>query len=574
MNISQISIRRYRAFVQQVVIPLSNFTVLTGPNNRGKSTVLSALSLLFGQTRRASSDRYTSRTAYNFEQDYPKQYQTHRGRRWPTRIESIISLTEKDIVLAKQQINTDIPNPLTLAVEMQLDEKAGIYRPHNEIVEIEDEQRSTAIARWVTNQLRYVYIPATRNIEDFRKSLFTELVEGAIQQVSQSKHRISLIEAFYQDVQKEIAEVEDTLVQELRAFIPSVNSVRFDLGELNLEELISVEDVQIDDGASTSIRLKGDGFKSLFVISMLQFIARQRFGQNLIFGIEEPEAHLHPSAIYEVKETLRKLSEKYQTLITTHSPILIQRDDLISNIIIELAPGAKSASSAKPAKKLSDIRQSLGIRPQDNMTTAEVVVIVEGATEETCLGALVSASKSALTEAINAGRVRVLGTNGASNMVAVVRSLARDATSCILLLDSDEEGDLARKIILNTGLIDPSDLFQVASRLGCRETEFEDAFEPKLYLEELSKNCGVHITSDLFLSAQKRSGSKSTKAMKWSQVMGTLFAENGKNWENLSDKAKTSFAQAVVANVKAINTKNIPWIRSIAERIVFYLKEG
>lgn len=45
MRIVEVSIRRFRAFDSRVDIPIGDLTVFTGPNNLGKSTVLSALNL-------------------------------------------------------------------------------------------------------------------------------------------------------------------------------------------------------------------------------------------------------------------------------------------------------------------------------------------------------------------------------------------------------------------------------------------------------------------------------------------------------------------------------------------------
>jgi putative ATP-dependent endonuclease of OLD family len=576
MKISQLSISKYRVFDRKVTIPLSNFTVLTGPNNLGKSTVLRALDLLFSpRRRRAYGMQYVRRrTGYRIDDDYPKRYQGRPGRRWPTRIEARLELSPEDKQAASQEFDFDIPDFVELALEYRMEKHRDILRPHYELKGFTADQGQQEFLHWTTEKFSYVYIPATRNVDDFRRSIFAQLVEGAIQRVSQSRQRISDIRRFYNDARQQITVVEETLAEELRAFLPTVDSIQFVIGDLDLDRLITVHDVEIDDGAQTSLQQKGDGFKSLFAISMLQFIARQRFGQNLIFGIEEPEAHLHSSAVYEVKETLRELSQSFQILITTHSPILIQRDDLRSNIIVQDAKGQGFASSAKPARKLSDIRQSLGIRPQDNLTTAEVVIVVEGLTEESCLGSLIASISSELSGAISSGRVRVLSANGASNVLAMVRALARDAANCIVLLDSDKEGDDAATTVANSGLVDPKDLFQVSRRKGCQETEFEDVFDPKLYLDEVSSTCGITITPEMLATARQQSGGRKTRMRKWSDVMAVLVSDCGKDWDTVCDPAKEAFGTAIANNAAKIDAKSMPWLKSIASRVRAYLAEG
>lgn len=335
-----------------------------------------------------------------------------------------------------------------------------------------------------------------------------------------------------------------------------------------------MRDVEVEDVANTSLSQKGDGFKSLFAMSVLQYMARQRHGSNLIFGIEEPEAHLHSSATYEIKNTLRTLSDSFQIVITTHSPILIQRDDIRSNIIVEQVQGNDFASEAKPARSLSDIRRSLGIRPQDNMMTAEVVLVVEGATEEQCLPALLSKILPDLSDHLTMGRVRVISAGGASKVVSVIRALARDAASCVVLFDSDEEGNRAFGHLTSSGLIGVGDVFQVPNRSGCLETEFEDVFPPELYIVQIGQACGISTSVDEFTTYRTRSGNHQTRMDKWSNVMQSITAAHGKMWNTCEDSAKSSFGLAVTQNIDAIEPDDYPWIRSIGTRIQMYLGQA
>lgn len=367
--------------------------------------------------------------------------------------------------------------------------------------------------------------------------------------------------------------MENALAEELRTYLPDVRKVNFVMGELGLLRFISVQDVEVDDGAHTSLRQKGDGFKSLFAMSVLQFVAKQRYGTNLIFGIEEPESHLHATAIYELKSALRKLSNSFQVLLTTHSPILIQRDDLRSNIVVERVPGQDFSSTAKSAKTLAHIRRSLGIKPQDNMSTAEVVVVAEGATEEVSLPMLLTVSDPTLEEAFSSGRVRVISAGSAANILSVVRALARDAASCIVFLDSDQEGNNAAEKISASGLLGNADVFQVPKRDGCLETEFEDMFDPEIYVGEVSKVCGISLTTEEFENTRRKSGSKKTQAAKWSHVMKKIMEDRGKDWSRVNDVAKEATSRAVSERVDEIRNTDLVWARSVAKRINQYLSE-
>lgn len=573
MKLNSFSIRRYRAFDTEVTVSLSDFTVLFGPNNLGKSTILSALNLFFSSLgRRRMTPSRSGRTGrYNLKDDYPKKYEGKPGRRWPTRMVAIIDFAQDERTEFEEEHGYQLSATVNLAVEFNMHE--GIIRVVRASPQFPDEQALLPFLHWFSQNFRYVYIPATRNIEDFRRSVFSEIAEGAIRTTRRSRRRVDALERFYGDIRSSVQQVADTLANQLRAYLPNIETLEFIMDDLNLLRLISIRDAEIDDGAKTSLSQKGDGFKSLFALSMLQFIAQQRYGANLIFGVEEPESHLHSSAMYSVKSSLRELSNEFQVIISTHSPVLIQRDSIRNNIVVDQVPGKDFACSAKAARTLSQIRRSLGIRPQDNLTSAAVVVLVEGATEENCLPSLMTYASPDLSESVANGEVRVQGAGGVTSILTSLRALARDAASCVVLVDSDEEGLREKDRILDSGLISPSDVFLVPHRPGCLETEFEDVFSPDIYMEAVAKACGIEADVDEFLHARQQSGNDKTRMAKWSDVMSSLVTIHGRDWSDIADRAKTAFGRAIAENATSIPLRSIAFVRSMAAQVLRYLRE-
>ena len=300
MKIKCVQIQRYRAFDKKTAIPISGMTVVTGPNNLGKSTVLSALEIFFSIVS-PQPGRRTARYLYSFENDYPKRYEGRSGRRWPTEIIVTFELDDTEIASISAVATEPPPSVIKVKVAFQWNERLNSFRPRIDIDDISSIQIKDAIKDWLKSEIRYVYIPATRNMQDFGRGAFSELISGALYRVSRSKQKLQAIEKLFEDVKSEIAVVETELVEELQQYLPSVKGMHFAIEDWSLERLVSVGNVEIDDGANTLLQQKGDGFKSLFAISLLQYISKQRHGKNLIFGIEEPEAHLHSSAIYEIK---------------------------------------------------------------------------------------------------------------------------------------------------------------------------------------------------------------------------------------------------------------------------------
>lgn len=566
MRISKVRIRRYRAFDRQVDAPLEHLTVLTGPNNLGKSTVLNALNVFFSELRGATRFGMDRSANYDYDIDYPKKYSGKAGRRWPTQIGLQLQLTPDDRNAIVAGGADTIPGQIEPTLEYKYDSRADRFRGRFDIPSVTDEQKRL-IVDWLAENARYVHIPATRNINDFRRNIFRQLTPGAIQNVSRSRQRVQAIRRLYTDVVEEFSNLAEDLTGELQKYLPSVSSMNFQIDEFELEDLISLSDIVIDDGAPTALDQKGDGFKSLFTISVLQYIARQQYSGQLIFGIEEPESHLHSSAVYKIKSTLRDLAKSYQVIVTTHSPILIERDKISANIVVEQEGGGAFASTIKPAKNLGDIRRSLGIQPSENMTSAEVVVVVEGATEERTLMRLVARVQPDLAAPLTNGRIRALSANSASHVPTLVRALARDAASCIVLLDADEQGLRVAEELRQSGLIDVADVFTVATRDGCLETEYEDQFEPAIYLPRVCEAAGIAVTDVQFQQFRVGSGNQRTRMAKWSRVMERIVAMQGQNWDAVADNAKTAFADALIEATEGLPTASLSWLRGLSAQI-------
>jgi len=573
MKIIGVQIQRYRAFDKRTSIPISAMTVVTGPNNLGKSTVLSALEIFFSVVSPRPDRRVSRNTLYSFEKDYPKRYEGRSGRRWPTEILVTLELDAGEIESIKVAATEAPPSTFNVKVEFKWNERVSAFRPIVEIENVSSDKVAIAIKDWLKTEVRYVYIPATRNMQDFGRGAFSELISGALSRVSRSKQRLQAIERLFDDVKLEIAAVESELVDELRQYLPAVKGMHFAIEDWSLERLVSVGNVEIDDGANTLLQQKGDGFKSLFAISLLQYISKQRYGKNLVFGIEEPEAHLHSSAIYEIKSTLRSLAESFQVIITTHSPILIQRDDIPANVIVETIIGSEFSSTTRSAQNLSEIRRSLGIRAHENMTTAEVVLVVEGASEESALPSILGTLNSNLAAAFSSGRARVISAGGAANIPSVVRALARDATTCLVFVDSDNAGISAADKVRNSGLLQPTDVFRVPARDGCIETEFEDIFNPSIYLQAVCEATGITISAEEFLQYQRKTGGKGSRCAKWSGVMSTIANSQSIDWATVEDEAKTAVAKSLAQKANAFSTAELAWARAISTRIMKYLTE-
>jgi putative ATP-dependent endonuclease of the OLD family len=193
-------------------------------------------------------------------------------------------------------------------------------------------------------------------------------------------------------------------------------------------------EIVIDDGSPTALEYKGDGVQSLAAIAIMRHASERASGnRNTVIAIEEPESHLHPEAIHEIRDVISELSNKYQIVLTMHNPLFVDRLYIHRNIVV-------NQSRARPAKSIEEVRRILGVRASDNLRHANLVLIVEGEEDRVSLRALLAHHSAAIRMALDKNVLVIDILGGASNL-AYKLGLIRDSL-CLhhSFLDDDEAG--------------------------------------------------------------------------------------------------------------------------------------
>lgn len=256
-------------------------------------------------------------------------------------------------------------------------------------------------------------------------------------------------------------------------------------------------------------------------------------GRNLILAIEEPESHLHPQAIHQLKAVLTEIACKHQVIMTTHCPLLVDRASIKSNILVH-------KNRAAPAKDVRQIRDILGVRASDNLQHAELVLLVEGEDDRTALTALLKNSSPELNTAITQGSLGIDSLLGGSNLSYKLSQMREAMCLAYCFLDHDECGISSAKSAELDGLLMPADAtFTVCN--GMKESEIEDMYDEHLYAKMLLNKYGVSTDSPKFKGNHK-----------WSDRLCETFRHQGKLWsEQVKAKVKADIAEQVQTNPSA-----------------------
>ena len=166
----------------------------------------------------------------------------------------------------------------------------------------------------------------------------------------------------------------------------------------NLAIKLNFKDIEVDpvEGVSFSLRLsddrvddvliqnRGAGTQNNLIIALFRLIASMHVGEYFIFAMEEPENSLHPKAQRQLLAVLQDISHKSQVIVTTHSPVFLERSKFENNIILTRTIKGNTIAKTFNSALLGDLRADLGIRPSDALLKGggNCALLVEGNTEE------------------------------------------------------------------------------------------------------------------------------------------------------------------------------------------------
>lgn len=539
MQLVSFSVTNYRSITTAYKLPVRQSTVLIGPNNEGKSNVLRALvtalevlqslsgrQILGGRLR---SFRVDSREIYHWPHDFPISLQKIRPN-GESMFELEFRLTQGEVEEFHKEVGSNLNG--TLPIQLTLGQREPGFKvikkgPGGAAL----SKKAEKIANFVARRININYIPAVRTAEA-AEEVVSRMVERELAAIEADPAYQAALAQVAQLQQPLLDRLSDGIRDTLREFLPNVKQVRVAIpSEARFRALRRACEIIVDDGTPTHLARKGDGVQSLAALSLL----RQRSGspspgRQLILAIEEPESHLHPSAIHQLRAVLAEIARTNQVIMTTHCPLFVDRVAIKSNIVVH-------RSKATPAKNVREIRKILGVRASDNLQHAELILLVEGEEDRVAMKALLGHHSKALATALAQGALGVDSLQGGSNL-SYKLSQTREAL-CVShsFLDHDSAGLAAAKRAEQDGLLTIADVhFAIAD--GKTESEIEDLYEEPLFAPMLLNRYGVSTGSPKFKGTAK-----------WSDRLRETFRHQGKPWsDQIEMRVKADVAELVVAN--------------------------
>ena len=231
---------------------------------------------------------------------------------------------------------------------------------------------------------------------------------------------------------------------------------------------IDIEDSNTYGDVSTRSR----GF--LFFLSFILKFKEYHDGdlKEFIFLIDEPGIFLHPRGQKDLLLYLEDLSEFNQLIYTTHSPFMINR---LNNFRVRVISKDKEAGTQVDVKPYThnwkSLRTSLGMMLNDSFYYADNTLIVEGPADRLYLITLLEFFHKEEIIKSDLNILSIIDSGGAPNVPTMAQMVKSEGRPLVVFVDSDKQGDKAKKIVLKRGVAE-REIKQVGDfRMGAITTE-------------------------------------------------------------------------------------------------------
>jgi len=244
---------------------------------------------------------------------------------------------------------------------------------------------------------------------------------------------------------------------------------------INVSDSLRPEPIELE-GRSRGLQW----FFSFFLVFLVE---TKEAHSNTILLLDEPGLSLHPIAQYDLAKFFRKLSLDNQLIYTSHSPFLVDMENLanVKAVYVDKQTGRTKVSSnlrydeVDAEKSIYPVHAALGLTVSDTLLLGCLPVLVEGVSDQIYLNLI----KRFL---IGNGKLKYskefvfIPTGGVRGMGPVSKLVSsRDDELPFVLIDSDKTGKEYKKQLTKGRYRDAKEkVLEVADFLGNQDFEIED----------------------------------------------------------------------------------------------------
>ncbi len=239
------------------------------------------------------------------------------------------------------------------------------------------------------------------------------------------------------------------------------------------------------------VNKRGSGTRRLILLSFFQAEAeRVSLGKNnIIYGVEEPEASQHPNSQSNLIRTFQDIveKEKYQIILTTHTPVLARQCPIRSLRYSVIRDGIQQVIENLSDELIKEISATLGVLPNHDI---KLFLLHEGKTDINYLKAFSKKCEAYpdIEKYMKTGQLLPINMFGKGNLQYCANILALLDTPTIAICDGDNKHDnrmylakLDSKAIFYTSMREMENYIHPSVIESVFNINFSDAFDMNSY---------------------------------------------------------------------------------------------
>ncbi|MEN0665250.1 ATP-dependent nuclease [Caldifermentibacillus hisashii] len=424
MRLVKAVISNFRGIQGLTEITFNNFNTIVGKNDAGKSTILKALNVFLNEVPFNKDDinvfadtnvtielyfkvddenqiiRYDDETIFVLKEILSEDGLLRIKKVWDITRARITSETyiyrkiyeTNDYLLLNKEDILELCNQLGIINEEEIEYKeirirlahkletmaTPFYYDYEKLL-TSGKSKSKMLNDCLKNVLpKFEYFPADTSLSDSDTAIqnfFKKLAQSTIDQELNKTE----IEA---PIRNKLQSVFSKITDKINGIVPEEEKVEPEI-KFDWTKLVQATFKSTNEEGSIPLSSRGDGFRRITMMSYFEYLAEQDASeqQNIIFGFEEPETFLHPSAQENLFDKLVGMSDNgYQIIITTHSPIIVANSK--QSDLIHILKADKEYKVNLNIEDIKDIALDLGITIDNQFITlfdrAKVLFLVEG----------------------------------------------------------------------------------------------------------------------------------------------------------------------------------------------------
>lgn len=301
--------------------------------------------------------------------------------------------------------------------------------------DLDEEQQKTAKALFDLADINVEEIINSDDYEDFKAELEATqaTITNELFKYWETNRNLEIIF----DIDKVEKEVERTIVNH-RGQNETVKDIKV------VEHVLDIRVKNRRTGVSLPLKNRSKGFNWFFSFLVWFKKIQEDPSKNYVLLLDEPGLNLHAAAQDNLLEFLKDLSDDYQIIYTTHSPFMIESDNLQKvRTVLETDNGSVVSESIqeKDPNTLFPLQAALGYDIAQNLFISKHNLLVEGASDLLYLQ-LMSAILQAEGRTGLHEKITIVPTGGLDKVSTFISLLRGSELNIVCLLDTFKDGKL------------------------------------------------------------------------------------------------------------------------------------